>query len=306
MAVLIDWHSHHAPPELVGPPAPGGRGPDPYDSADVTERIAALDAAGIETQLVSPGRGAIPQGGADGMMDAIRAYHNAVADWIEEYPDRLIGNIAISFLDIADSVAEIERMAGRGFKAIFLNSRPDMIGRPEVEPLFAKINELQLPILLHGGGGGGISREGLDLLEDGGQGVSASVHGEAVVADCAIRMIAAGFFDRYPNLQIVIRSGGAGVPLLLNRLYWQHQAADGVRSYKDILLDHFLVDTANTNPRAVQFSIDVMGEGGVVFGSDFGGGLGPIERALVVVDEQPDPDRVKSITERNARRLLHL
>jgi predicted TIM-barrel fold metal-dependent hydrolase len=144
------------------------------------------------------------------------------------------------------------------------------------------------------------------LLEDGGQGVAVSAHADAAVSDCVVRMIAAGLFDRNPDLQIVIRSAGGGVPLLLSKLYWRHQSPDGERPYRDILLDHFLVDSASASARTFQFLIDTMGEDRVVFGSDYCGGLGPLKRALPVIDEQSDPARVKTITERNSRRILHL
>src|SRR5213593_3239057 len=55
---LIDWHSHHTPPELIERfeqitgKAPR---PDPYDSAGFDERLAALDSVGIDLQLVSQG-----------------------------------------------------------------------------------------------------------------------------------------------------------------------------------------------------------------------------------------------------------
>jgi len=49
-----------------------------------------------------------------------------------------------------------------------------------------------------------------------------------------------------------------------------------------------------------------MGEDRVVFGSDYCGGLGPLEKAVAVVTDQPDPAHVQALTERNSRRLLSL
>lgn len=310
MAGLIDWHSHHSPPELAERfERWGGRAPrpDPYDSPDFIRRVAELDSAGIELQLVSQGAGLnadrLPNGH---VMESVRASNNAIADRIVAYPDRLIGSIAVSLQDIAGSVEEIERMAAGGFRAVFMYAQGEMIGRPEVEPLFGKIDELHLPIFLHGGGGGEGLRAGLDLLEDGGQGVAVSAHADAAVSDCVVRMIAAGLFDRYPGLRVVIRSAGGGVPLLLSKLYWRHKVPDGERPYRDILIEQFLVDSASASPRTFQFLIDTMGEDGVVFGSDYCGGLGPLDRALPVIDEQPDASWVRAITDRNSRRLLHL
>jgi hypothetical protein len=49
-----------------------------------------------------------------------------------------------------------------------------------------------------------------------------------------------------------------------------------------------------------------MGENNIVFGSDYCGGLGPLSKALVAVNAQSDPGRIKAFTEKNSRRLLHL
>ena len=136
--------------------------------------------------------------------------------------------------------------------------------------------------------------------------MTASAHADAAVSDFVVRTIAAGVFDRYPSLQIVIRSSGGGVPLLLSKLYWKHKGPSGEQRYADVLLEHFLVDCASAKPRTLQFLIDTMGEDRVVFGSDYCGGLGPLERALPVVEDQPNPSAVKSLMERNSRRLLRL
>jgi predicted TIM-barrel fold metal-dependent hydrolase len=144
------------------------------------------------------------------------------------------------------------------------------------------------------------------LLEDSGQGVTVSAHADAAVSDCVVRMIAAGLFDRYPGLQIVIRSGGGGVPLLLSKLYWKHKGQNGEQRYSDVLIQHFSVDCASAKPRTLQFLVDTMGEDRVVFGSDFCGGLGPLQRAMPVIELQPDPDGVRAMTEQNSRRLLRI
>jgi predicted TIM-barrel fold metal-dependent hydrolase len=310
LAQLIDWHAHHTPPELAEAFArEGGRAPrpDPYDSPDFSQRVEAMSRVGIDVQLVSQGAGVnadrLP---AEQAMPMVRACNDLIAERIAEYPDRLLGTIAVTFRDIEGSVTEIGRMADRGFRAVFMYAQGEMIGRPEAESLFAKIAERKLPIFLHGGGGSAGLRPGLELLEDGGQGVAVSAHADAAVSDCVVRMIAAGLFDRFPGLQVVIRSGGGGVPLLLSKLYWKHKSPGAEKTYREILLGHFLVDTASVSPRTLPFLVETLGEDRVVFGSDYCGGLGPLERALPVIEEQPDPARVRAITERNSTTLLHL
>ncbi|MFI5269830.1 MAG: amidohydrolase family protein, partial [Chloroflexota bacterium] len=116
--------------------------------------------------------------------------------------------------------------------------------------------------------------------------------------------IAAGVFDRYPKLRFVVRSSGGSLPTLLNKLWWKHKTAGGEQRYSEVLLEHFLVDCANGDARTLAFLVDVMGEDNVVFGSDYCGGLGPLDKAVKVVDDQAHPKRIRKMMDRNSRRLL--
>ncbi len=119
-----------------------------------------------------------------------------------------------------------------------------------------------------------------------------------------MRTIAAGVFDRYPDLRIVIRSSGGSIPLLLHKLWWKHKTAEGEKRYSEVLREHYLVDCANGDARTLAFLVDSMGEANVVFGSDYCGGLGPLDKAVQVVQDQPRPERIRQLMEANSRRLL--
>lgn len=309
MPALIDWHSHHTAPELVAEYAAAGSigpRPDAEDTADFAQRVRAMDAAGIERQIVSLPAGLDPDRlPAEQAMAFARTANDLMAQRIEPFAGRLMGSIAISLQDISGSVAELERMARRGFSAVLMLAKGPLVARRETRPLFSKIADLGLPIFLHGSGARG-GDESLRELEDEGQGVVVSAHADAAVTDCVARMIAAGIFDSPSSPRVVIRSGGGGIPLLLGKLWWKHKGADGERRYSDILLDHFLVDTAGVNVTTLRFLIDTMGEANVVFGSDYGGGLGPLEKALRPIEQHPSPAWVIELTERNSRQLLRL
>ncbi len=311
MSSLIDWHSHHTPPEIVEELAKlTGKAAyiDKYDSVDFSQRIREMDGARLDVQLVCQGAGiyadSLPAAQA---MEIVRKSNDLIAERIAPYRDRLLGIIAVSMKDIPGSVQEIERMAAKGFRAVLTYPRADsevVVDSPAAEPLFAKIAELGLPIFLHGATSS--KDPSLKRLEDEGAGVIYSVIADASVSECVVRMIASGLFDRHPNLKIVIRSGGGGLPLLLHRLFWKHKGPKGEQRYSEILLEHFLIDTAGTDAKTLQFLINTLGEERIVFGSDYCGGLGPLEKALPVIEGQPNPAHVKSFTERNSRNLLLL
>ena len=309
---LIDWHAHHSPPELSDKVAElGGRRPvpDDLDSADFSKRLAEMDEAGVEIQLVCQTARVDAEGWPpEQAMTLVQTANDALANRVSINPQRLFGVISVTLRDIDGSIQELERMKAKGFKAVLMYPRCEgeiVIDRPEVQPLFAKISELDLPIFLHGGGGARKDPT-LERLEDRGAGVSSSIINEASICEWAVRGIAAGLFDRHPNLRVVIRSGGGLMPLLLNRLNWPHQGPKDVKRYSEVVREHFAADTRAPDARTLRFIFDSMGEDSIVFGSDYAGGTGPLRAALHTIEEQPDADRIKRATERNAIRMLRL
>jgi 2,3-dihydroxybenzoate decarboxylase len=311
MATFIDWHAHHTAPEIADRlEALTGKRPhiDAYDSPEMAKRIKEMDEVGLDIQLVCQGAGVYAdQLPAAQALEIARRSNDVLAERIAAHKDRLLGVTALSLKNIVPSVHEIERMAARGFRAVLLYPHVDgemVVDTPAMEPIFAKISELNQPIFLHGAGTA--QDPTLTRLEDGGAGVAYAVLSDGEVAECCLRMIASGVFDRHPNVKIVIRSSGGGLPLLLHRFFWKHKGPGGEQRYSDIFLEHFLIDCASSDARTLAFLIDKMGENNVVFGSDYCGGLGPLSKGFAALSAQADPEHVKSFTEKNSRRLLHL
>jgi predicted TIM-barrel fold metal-dependent hydrolase len=267
-----------------------------------------MDGVGIDLQLICQGAGVYAdQLPAEQALEIVRQSNDILAERIAPHKDRLKGVVALSLKNIAASVGEIERAAAQGFRAVLLYPHVDgemLVDTPAMEPIFAKISELNFPIFLHGAGTA--QDPSLKRLEDGGAGVAYAVLSDGEVAECCLRMIASGLFDRYPNLKIVIRSSGGGIPLLLHRFFWKHKGPKGEQKYSEIFLEHFLIDCASSDAPTLAFLIAKMGEGNIVFGSDYCGGLGPLKKAFNAISLQANPEHVKSFTEKNSRRLLHL
>ncbi|HSK30808.1 MAG TPA: amidohydrolase family protein [Candidatus Limnocylindria bacterium] len=311
MAIVIDWHAHHTAPEIAERiNGLTGKRPhiDDYDSPDLAKRLKEMDEAGLDVQLICQGAGVYAdQLPAEQALEIVCQSNDVLAQRIAPHKDRLMGVTALSLKNIAASVTEIERTAAQGFRAVLLYPHVDgemLVDTPAMEPIFAKISELNLPIFLHGAGTA--QDPTLARLEDGGAGVAYAVLSDGEVAECCLRMIAGGVFDRHPNLKIVIRSSGGGLPLLLHRFFWKHKGPQGERRYKEIFLDHFLIDCASADAPTLAFLIQKMGENNMVFGSDYCGGLGPLKKGFAAIAAQPNPDRVKNFMEKNSRQLLHI
>jgi 2,3-dihydroxybenzoate decarboxylase len=267
-----------------------------------------MDEAGLDIQLICQGAGVYAdQLPAEQAREIVHLSNDILAERIAPHRDRLMGVTALSLKNIDASVREIERTAAQGFRAVLLYPHVDgemLVDTPAMEPIFAKISALNLPIFLHGAGTA--QAPSLSRLEDGGAGVAYAVLSDGEVAECCLRMIASGLFDRHPNLKIVIRSSGGGLPLLLHRFFWMHKGPRGEQKYSEIFLEHFLIDTASSDARTLAFLIDKMGEDNIVFGSDYCGGLGPLSKGFKAIAAQANPDHIKSFTEKNSRQLLHI
>jgi len=311
MATWIDCHSHHTAPEIAEKFAACiGKEPkiDDYDSPDFSKRVKEMDEIGLDLQLVCQGAGLYAdQLPAEQALEVMRLSNRILAERIAPERNRLMGLTALSLKNIDASVEELKRTSAQGFRAALLYPTVDgemVVDMPEMNPIYAKISELGWPIFLHGAGLA--KNPTLRRLEDGGAGVAYAVLSDAEISECVARMIASGVFDRYPNLKVVIRSSGGGLPLLLHRFFWKHKGPEGERRYSEIFLEHFLIDCASSDARTLAFLIDTMGEGRIVFGSDYCGGLGPLKKCFRAVSAQADPDRLKSFTEKNSRKLLNL
>jgi predicted TIM-barrel fold metal-dependent hydrolase len=243
----------------------------------------------------------------DDALEIVQRSNRILAERIAAHKERLYGVTALSLKNIEASVREIEKTAAQGFRAVLLYPHVDgemVVDTPAMEPIWNKLCERKLPIFLHGAGTAQDST--LARLEDGGAGVAYAVLSDGEVAECCLRMIAAGVFDRHPDLRLVIRSSGGGIPLLLHRFFWKHKGPAGERRYSEIFLEHFLIDCASSDARTLAFLIDKMGENNIVFGSDYCGGLGPLAKAFNGVSGLPDPERFMQRAEQNSRALLHI
>jgi hypothetical protein len=95
MAIWIDWHSHHTPPEVAARFAEltGKKPPiENFDSPDSSKRVRELNAAGLDLQLISQGAGLYAgQLPASEALAVVRQSKPLIAEQIAPHRDRLVG-----------------------------------------------------------------------------------------------------------------------------------------------------------------------------------------------------------------------
>jgi predicted TIM-barrel fold metal-dependent hydrolase len=188
------------------------------------KRIAQMDAAGIDMQvlsLTSPGTEQLDAAAATAIA---REANDRVAEAVRAYPTRFAGFACLPTADPQAAVAELERTIHEyGFKGAMINGH--VSGRYLDDkffwPILERAEALDVPIYLHPtqppkavieASYAGFSPVVSDMLAGPGWGwhIETAIH--------VIRLILGGVFDRYPKLQIVIGHMGEGLPFMLQRL----------------------------------------------------------------------------------------
>jgi predicted TIM-barrel fold metal-dependent hydrolase len=188
------------------------------------QRIEAMNAAGIDVQVLSltaPGTEQLDAAAAEPLA---REANDLLAAAIARHPNRFAGFAALPTAAPEAAAAELERsVREHGFKGAMINGHVGgrYLDDPFFSPILARAEALQVPIYLHPtpppkpvieASYGGFSPMVSSLLAGPGWGwhVETAVH--------VIRIILGGAFDRHPNLQLIVGHMGETLPFMLPRL----------------------------------------------------------------------------------------
>jgi uncharacterized protein len=187
-------------------------------------RIAEMDAAGIDVQVLSLNAPGLEQLEAAEAVAMARTENDYLADAVRRHPARFAG-FAVLPTPAPDAAAkELERTVQEyGFKGaiIFGHIRGRYLDDPSFRPILEQATALDVPIYLHpalpprpviDASYGGFAPEVTRVLATAAWGwhIETAVH--------VIRLIVGGIFDRLPRLQIVIGHDGEALPFMLPRL----------------------------------------------------------------------------------------
>jgi predicted TIM-barrel fold metal-dependent hydrolase len=185
------------------------------------DRIAAMDAAGIDVQVLSLNVPGVEQfGPAEGAVVA-RERNDILADAVACHPDRFVALAALCPDPDAPEIAadELERCVTKlGFRGWKVNShiRDGFLDDERYTPLLERAAALDVPIYLHptlphGAMIGPYTGYGYMLPGPAlGFGAETALH--------SMRLIYSGIFDRCENLQVVLGHLGEGLYFWLYRL----------------------------------------------------------------------------------------
>ncbi len=197
---------------------------------DPASQIRAMDAGGVDVAFLYPTQG-LYVASVDAMDPRLaiaicRAYNDWLLDFCAYAPGRLRPvAMLVSLHEPSLAVAEAERVAARGVRAVFVRPNP-VRGRnlsdPAYEPLWGTCERLGLAVGIHEGVGVHLPEAGADRFKTFFETHAASHPVEQMLA--MMSLITGGVLERHPQLRVGFLEAGCGwVPYWLWRLdeHWE-------------------------------------------------------------------------------------
>ena len=302
---------------------------------DLDRRLEDLDRDGIDRQvLIFHSAHVFYDADTRVAIEAARKYNDALAATIVacKDPSRYLGAAPLPLQDPAAAADEAERAVKQlrmPVVVIGANVRGRNLDLPEFWPFFARVNELDIPIIIHS--------DGLSPFQNypaAGDRTGWAERGGPFSADYPIwwmlthafehmiaiaRIIYSGLLDRFPNLKFILEEGNVGYALyLFDRLEEGHEFGEllygprvhlgGPKKHPLDYLEHF--------HWAVESEDSLIGEvikrwsaERVLFSSDYPHPDTPWPGSVAGMKKVLEPfsaaDQAKVMSE-NATRLLHL
>jgi 2,3-dihydroxybenzoate decarboxylase len=274
-------------------------------------RLAAMDAAGIDVQVLSLNQpGCQSLFGAEAIAKA-RAANDYLAEQVAEHPGRFIGFAAIPTAEPSAAADELERaVVLLGFKGVTINGHTEgsFLDDKQYWVIFERAQSLGVPIYLH-------PRlphpSAMKAYFEGYEDLALAAWGFAMdTCSHFLRLVFSGVFDRYPKLTVILGHMGEGLPFLLHRANEHTKGAAARRGLRKTLAEYVTDNLAITlsgnfsNP-ALVCSVMALGVSKILFAVDW-----PYESNLAAVDflrQLPlSEQEITQIAHGNAERLLRL
>jgi len=272
---------------------------------DVGERLAAVERWGITVQALSLSPPMLYWAPPDLGRALAAVFNDEIAAIARAHPDRLLAFATLPLQDVPAAVAEAERAARNGCRALYVGTNVNgrYLDDPAFEPLWACAVRLRLPVFTHP-----LNNFGEERMD--GWHLGNSIGNPSETALAAARLVMAGVLDRHPNLDVVLAHGAGSLPFLLGRLDHTFAVRAEVKAAltrpPSTYLPRFYADTITHGDRALAFLVEAAGAGRVLLGTD---------QPYDMADERP-ADRVgrlglaprdaQAILGGNAARLLAL
>jgi aminocarboxymuconate-semialdehyde decarboxylase len=287
---------------------PGLRTPVTPAMVDLETRLAEMDAAGVDVELLSTTLPGVEmfQDAAFG-VELARAANDELAAIVRAAPDRFLAMAALPLQDPPAARLELERAVdelGCVAGCLYTNVQGRMLDDPslELEQLFALATRLDVPLFLHP-----TYPVVAPYVED-----SNLIPIVGFMLDTTLattRLIFSGLLRRYPPLKLVVHHLAATLPFLIRRIdyesgrmpnAWARIGEPPSEAFKRLWLD-----VVNPDPQAIRMTRELLGLDRLLFGTDHPF-WDPRDAMRTVRALEWPPDETMALLGGNAARLLKL
>lgn len=289
---------------------------------NVEKRLQSMDQSGIGYAIVS-----LTCPGVEGIFDPEEAVELARKTndslyelYVKPHPTRFGFFCSVPMQNPAAAVKELERAVKElGAKGVLINgftnldindvSKVQYLDDPKCEPLWQKLNELNVPLYLHPR----IPPLNQQRMYENMPNLSQAAYGFGIeTAGHALRIMCSGVFDRYPKVQLILGHCAEALPFLAHRI--DHRMAIGIRGnngpYKKTIMCYLQNNVYATlagvrRESTMRNTIDELGESRTLFSVDY-----PYESNEDAADwfdgMQMNENTRRAIGYENAQRLFKL
>jgi aminocarboxymuconate-semialdehyde decarboxylase len=274
---------------------------------DYELRIRKMDEAGVDLAIVSLTCPNVFWGGRETSLAVARMVNDSMAEQQAAKPDRIRWFASLPWQYAEDALAELTRCVAAGAVGVMVtgNISGENLTDPKFAPVWAAIDGLALPVLVHPSAPQGVREMQMDEF-----GLVPPIGFMVDTTLAFSRMILSGFLDTYPNVKLIASHGGGTLPYLAGRLDRCHEmipaCAEAIKDKPSTYLQRIWYDTVVYDPRALDLCISVAGSPDrVLYGSDYPHNIGDMAGCLSRVRERP-ADQAKRICQTNAEKLFRL
>ena len=185
--------------------------------ADPEQRLRDMDRDGIDAEVIFPNKGLSMWATPDAAfaMAQCRVYNDWAWETFARYHHRMSPAAAIATADLEGSIAEVQRVAKLGFRALTLPCKPvwgahdvdhPNYNLPVFDPLWAVIQDADLPITFHVSTG----RDPRAARGNGGAVINYVSHSLSPTIEPVANLCASGVLSRFPRLRFATIEAGIG------------------------------------------------------------------------------------------------
>jgi aminocarboxymuconate-semialdehyde decarboxylase len=183
-------------------------------------------------------------------------------------PASFVGFATVPLQDPTAAVAELHRATEElGLEGVEILTNIDGAGldNPALEPFWAAVEQLRIPMLIHPNNVLGVDRLGPFYLRN-------LLGNPTETAQAGARLLFSGVMERHPHIKIILSHGGGSLPHLMGRMQHGFEVRPECRAFTAnplAQLNHFYYDTVVFDPLILRHLIEIVGISQVVLGTDF-------------------------------------